>query len=308
MGLAGPHDLGMAFIRQVLSESQKVWPGQGSRRPHQGPLGVRRRDGVGFVRTSAAPAGRGAGRPRSDPELRLPYVGTADLPATGTPDMTHSACSDTPPSRWALPVCKASRPVSFGNSAFGNPQHTTPHHTALHRTAPYPTEPPHPTPPHPTRPHCTAPHRPGPPCITPHHAATPQHTTRPTTPQPTPSHPAIPNLTTNSNTNTDRNRKQETQTQPHFMPETKDIARSTSPLLHNSHCARLATNCSGVWVYSSTFSTRTSKSKQTAAKTCKAAELKLMPHFNPRKTGEGGSCADTKMYNQQKAKKCQNVQ
>ena len=55
-------------------------PCQSSRRPHPGPVGARRHNGVGVARPPTAPAGGVAGRPQGSPELRPSYVGTAVPP------------------------------------------------------------------------------------------------------------------------------------------------------------------------------------------------------------------------------------
>ena len=48
-------------------------------------------------------------------------------PVEGAQQTTHAMRSNTRPSCFALPVCKASRPLPFGNIAFGTANHTTPH-------------------------------------------------------------------------------------------------------------------------------------------------------------------------------------
>ena len=74
--------------------------------------------------------------------------GDGSYPVTGAQHTTPNMHSDTQPSRFALPICKASRPLPFGNSAFGTPYRTTLRHTTQHHTTPYHTVPHHTTPHH----------------------------------------------------------------------------------------------------------------------------------------------------------------
>ena len=63
MGLAGPHDMGTYFIRQVLSEPLRVWLAHAGARglPHQGPRRAQRHNGVGVARTPNALTSGAAG-------------------------------------------------------------------------------------------------------------------------------------------------------------------------------------------------------------------------------------------------------
>ena len=86
MGLGGPHDTGVEFIRQVLDESQKVWLAHAGARACfvKARVGPRRHDGVGSGRTSAAPVGRGAGCTPGSPELHsIPHHTTPCRTAPG---------------------------------------------------------------------------------------------------------------------------------------------------------------------------------------------------------------------------------
>ena len=67
MGLAGPHDIGTDFIRQLLTESQKVWLSHGKAqegliKARAGPV---RHHGMGPAGVAATPAGGAARSPQS---------------------------------------------------------------------------------------------------------------------------------------------------------------------------------------------------------------------------------------------------
>ena len=117
-GLAGPH--------------------QSSRRPHPGPLGARRHNGVGVVRPPTAPAGGVAGRPQGSPELRPLYVGTAVPRHRCTTHSTQRAFRHT-----ALPFCitRMQDIPSIWSQCLQHTTSTTPHHTTPHQTTPHHTTP-----------------------------------------------------------------------------------------------------------------------------------------------------------------------
>ena len=105
MGLAGRHDMGTEFVRQVLSESEKVWLAHtkargGLIKAHGGHCGV------GVVGNTTAPTGARQGVPRAALKLAHRVWGRLQPRHKLRNTQTHGTCSDTEHSRFALPVCE----------------------------------------------------------------------------------------------------------------------------------------------------------------------------------------------------------